>query len=87
MVIAIGCMGFNGFKGDGILNFGIDFTSGTKITVQSDSAIKADELKTQLKSLGIHANSVRSMVIRMRLHMSLLRKRLIQARWKKRKRL
>lgn len=59
MVIAIGCMGFNGFKGDGILNFGIDFTSGTKITVQSDSAIKADELKTQLKSLGIHANSVK----------------------------
>ena len=59
MVVAVCFMGYNGIKGNGILNFGIDFTSGTKITVQSDAAINAKDLKAQLKDLGIHANSIK----------------------------
>lgn len=39
LVIGVGCMAFQGMKGNGILNWGIDFTSGTKLTVQSDTAI------------------------------------------------
>lgn len=59
MVIAVGFMGFNGIKGNGILNFGIDFTSGTKISVQSDSTINKSDLEKQLKDLGVNANSIK----------------------------
>ena len=52
LVIGVGCMAFQGMKGNGILNWGIDFTSGTKLTVQSDTAISRDKLNDQLKSLG-----------------------------------
>lgn len=58
-VVGLGCMAFNGFSGKGILNLGIDFTSGTKITVQSDSEIKADTLKAELAELGIKADSIK----------------------------
>ena len=53
LVIGAGCMTFNGVKGNGIFNFGIDFTSGTKITVQSDTPIDKSTLNNQLKDLGI----------------------------------
>ena len=59
MVIGAGCMTFNGVKGNGIFNFGIDFTSGTKITVQSDTPIDKSTLNNQLKDLGIQANSIK----------------------------
>ena len=59
MAVAVVLMGFNGVRGNGILNFGIDFTSGTKITVQSDDAINSKELKAQLADLGIKANSIK----------------------------
>ena len=52
-------MAFQGMKGNGILNWGIDFTSGTKLTVQSDTAISRDKLNDQLKSLGINASSIK----------------------------
>ncbi len=58
LVIGAGCMTFNGVKGNGIFNFGIDFTSGTKITVQSDTPIDKSTLNNQLKDLGIQANSI-----------------------------
>ncbi len=59
LVIGAGCMTFNGVKGNGIFNFGIDFTSGTKITVQSDTPIDKSTLNNQLKDLGIQANSIK----------------------------
>lgn len=59
LVIGIGCMTFNGVKGNDIFNFGIDFTSGTKITLQSDTAINKNTLESQLKDLGITANSIK----------------------------
>ncbi len=57
--IAVLCMGFHGFKGDGIMNFGIDFTSGTKITIQSDTAIDSATLNKQLSDLGIEASAIK----------------------------
>lgn len=59
MVIAICFMGYNGIKGNGILNLGIDFTSGTKLIVQSDNAIESKTLNSELKNLGIKANSIK----------------------------
>ena len=59
LVIGVGCMAFQGMKGNGILNWGIDFTSGTKLTVQSETAISRDKLNNQLKSLGINASSIK----------------------------
>lgn len=58
-VLGLGCMGFHGISGNGILNFGIDFTSGTKMTIQSDSAISANTLKAELAELGIKADSIK----------------------------
>lgn len=52
-------MVFHGASGDGILNFGIDFSSGTTLTVQSDETIDQDELKKQISDLGIDVDSIR----------------------------
>lgn len=57
--VSVCFMGFNGFSGNGILNLGIDFTSGTKLQIESDKEIAKDQLTTQLKELGINANSVK----------------------------
>ena len=51
-VIAIGCGIFNTAKGNSFVNLGIDFSSGTKLTVNSDKAITADEVEKEMKSLG-----------------------------------
>lgn len=59
MGIAILCMGFNGMNGNGLMNFGIDFTSGTKITIQSDEAIDSATLKTELSNLGVNASNIK----------------------------
>lgn len=59
MTIALICMGFNGFSGNGAMNFGIDFTSGTKITVQSETAIDSTILKNELSDLGVNASNIK----------------------------
>lgn len=59
LVIAVCFMGYNGIKGDGILNLGIDFTSGTKIQVQSDEAIDKAKLSEELNALGIASSSIK----------------------------
>ena len=58
-IIGLACMAFNGLSGKGALNLGIDFTSGTKMTVQSDAAINKDTLKAELAELGIKADSIK----------------------------
>ncbi len=57
--VAVCFMGFNGFSGNGILNLGIDFTSGTKLQIESDKEIAKDQLSAQLQELGIKANSIK----------------------------
>lgn len=59
LVVSIGFMCVNGFGGDGILNLGIDFTSGTKLQVESNEPIDKAALETKLKELGINANSIK----------------------------
>lgn len=59
LVVGVSFMAFNGVQGDGILNLGIDFTSGTKIQVESDSAIDKATLTQQLTDLGIQPNSIK----------------------------
>lgn len=60
-ILALGVvmMIVNGAAGNGILNLGIDFTSGTKLQIESDQAIDKNSLQTQLEELGIHASSVK----------------------------
>ena len=52
LVISIVCMGVN-------MNLGIDFTSGTTLTIQSDAAIDQDTLESQLEELGLDPSSVK----------------------------
>lgn len=59
MVIAAGCMVYHGANGDGVMNFGIDFSSGTSLVVQSDETIDSDALTAQLKDLGVSVDSIR----------------------------
>lgn len=50
--LAVAIAAFNGFSGNGALNLGIDFSSGTKITVTSQENIEMAEVKEQFESLG-----------------------------------
>lgn len=59
IVVAAGCMVYHGVNGEGIMNFGIDFSSGTSLIVQSDSTIDSDALTQQLADLGIEVDSIR----------------------------
>lgn len=59
LVLAVCFMGFNGFSGNGILNLGIDFTSGTKLQIESENPIDKAALQTELTELGINASSVK----------------------------
>lgn len=53
IVISIGFMGFNGFSGNGALNLGIDFASGTRITIQGNEAINKDEVAAIFESYNL----------------------------------
>ena len=53
LVCALGLMLFHGVSGNGALNLGIDFSSGTKITVTADTAITVAEVEAEFEQLGI----------------------------------
>lgn len=59
LVVGVCFMGYNGVSGQGILNLGIDFTSGTKLQIESDAEINKADLQTKLDELGISASSVK----------------------------
>lgn len=59
LVIGVGFMAYHGINGEGILNLGIDFTSGTKITVIGDTEMNAATLKSQLEELGVNPSSIK----------------------------
>ena len=42
----------NAVKGKGFLNLGIDFSSGTKLTISSETPITVDEVSKEMESLG-----------------------------------
>jgi len=42
----------NAAQGNGFMNLGIDFASGTKLTITSDSAITVKDVQTEMESLG-----------------------------------
>ncbi|MDE6195913.1 MAG: protein translocase subunit SecD, partial [Erysipelotrichaceae bacterium] len=58
LVLSCVAMGVHAVQGNGALNLGIDFTSGTKMTIQSDTAIDRDTLSKELSALGIEASSI-----------------------------
>ncbi len=43
---------FNAVSGRGLMNLGIDFSSGTKLTVSSENAITIDEVRSEMEALG-----------------------------------
>lgn len=55
IVITLGFLstGFNLFSGKGAMNFGIDFASGTKITVNSDVALDEATLIADFETFGL----------------------------------
>lgn len=53
IVVSIGFMGFNGINGNGALNLGIDFASGTRITIQADETIQKAEVEALFAKYNI----------------------------------
>ena len=52
LLVALCCGIFGAVRGDGFLNLGIDFASGTQITVTSDSPITIDDVQSEFETLG-----------------------------------
>lgn len=57
-VIAVGTMVMNGAKGDSLVNLGIDFSSGTRITLTSENGFDSKTLTTDFEKMGIDVDSV-----------------------------
>lgn len=58
MVVAIGSMGFNVSQGNGVLNLGIDFSSGTRMTIQAPDALNKDTLMNEFNTLGLTPSNI-----------------------------
>lgn len=52
IVLALGIGTYSYASGNGFLNLGIDFSSGTKITVNSEEAITIDQVESSFETLG-----------------------------------
>lgn len=57
-IAAISVMGINIAKGENAVNLGIDFSSGTRITLTSDTTFNKETLEKDFKDLGIKVDSV-----------------------------
>lgn len=57
-IAAISVMGINIAKGESAVNLGIDFSSGTRITLTSDTTFNKETLEKDFKDLGIKVDSV-----------------------------
>lgn len=53
LVASVAMMGFNAVSGKGALNLGIDFSSGTKITITSNDAIALDDVKNEFSKIDV----------------------------------
>lgn len=49
---------YNAFAGNGFMNMGIDFSSGTKITIQSSETLHSEEVTNKFKEFGIEVDRV-----------------------------
>lgn len=52
LAVALLCGIIGAVRGEGFLNLGIDFASGTKLTITSDTEITIDEVQQTLEDLG-----------------------------------
>ncbi len=52
LVCALGSGVIHSTSGNGFMNLGIDFSSGTKLTISSESAITSEEVEEKLESMG-----------------------------------
>lgn len=52
LAIAIVCGAVNTAKGNGFLNLGIDFASGTKLTISSAEPITIEDVSSEMETLG-----------------------------------
>lgn len=59
-VAAIALSIFNAASGKGLMNLGIDFASGTKLTVTSENAITVDEVRSEMEAMGYDSFSYQS---------------------------
>ena len=57
-IVALLISGFNTVTGNGFLNLGIDFASGTKITIQADETLVADEVEAKFAELGFEVAQI-----------------------------
>ena len=53
VAIVLGCVNLG--RGEGFMKLGIDFSSGTKLTITSDKNITVDEVQKEMNSLGYEA--------------------------------
>ena len=59
-VAAVALSIFNAASGKGLMNLGIDFASGTKLTVTSENAITVDEVRTEMEAMGYNSFTYQS---------------------------
>ncbi len=58
LVVSLVLIVFHGVKGEGAMNLGIDFSSGTRITLTSEKAINATQVEKDFADLGIKTDSI-----------------------------
>lgn len=58
LILGIGSMILNGVNGNSPMNLGIDFSSGTRITIEADSSLKMDTLEKEFKDLGVTPSEI-----------------------------
>ena len=59
LVLALGLGLFNTVSGNGFMNLGIDFSSGTRITLTSENTMNATTIEKDIEALGIEVDSVK----------------------------
>ncbi|MDP3306372.1 MAG: protein translocase subunit SecD [Erysipelotrichaceae bacterium] len=58
LILGLSLFTINSFRGIGGMNLGIDFSSGTKITMQSDIPLTLDEIRTDFAQFGYDSIAV-----------------------------
>ncbi len=60
IVLALAVGGIGAARGNGFMNLGIDFSSGTKLTITSEDTVTIEDVQTELESLGYTSFSYQS---------------------------
>lgn len=59
LVLALAMMGFHSMQGEAPVNLGIDFVSGTKITLTSETTFDAKRIEKEFSDMGIKVSDVK----------------------------